>query len=414
MELIETLNRTMKLALDDGSAGSVEEAERMFGSFHVQVIVGSEVAANRALQAALLTLLNAAPRTFLGEVTVTGHVDFEFGIGWHTGLSLRDVATHYRTRCTSAASTKPSIFVGQLSGIKTGYPFALHLSCTDTGFLLSPDAAQATPPSASVGAGVAAAGAALNECFQHLYFRRPWAGLREVDFSLPGTTNGLAVRPRSIWVIGLGHLGQALLWTYGLDADGKTALPLLRLQDYDRVTRSSLSTGLLTQPDDVGRLKVDVAAEAMEVLGFACDPIPNSVDLERQQHSDAEICIVAVDSIGFRRKLDRMNGPRIVEAGIGDGIEGFTKAQLHVLPGRRAAADIWQGDDARATRRISIAAPAYQDLLRKTTDECGTTQLAGRSIATPFIGAFVGATMHSVAMGRPLEIDSVGLDVNTL
>lgn len=99
MELVETLNRTMKLALDDGSAGSAEEAEQIFLSFHIQIVLGRGVGNNRA-QAALVTLLNAAPRTFLGEVTVVGQLDFDLDVGGHRGQSLRAAAALCGVQCS--------------------------------------------------------------------------------------------------------------------------------------------------------------------------------------------------------------------------------------------------------------------------------------------------------------------------
>jgi len=103
-----------------------------------------------------------------------------------------------------------------------------------------------------------------------------------------------------------------------------------------------------------------------------------------------------VDNVSFRRGMDKLPGKRVIEAGIGDGITGFTKTQLHVFPGPRNAAEIWASGDSKAAEVVSIDAPAYQDLLRKTKDECGTTQLAGRSIATPFVGAFTGACLFNL------------------
>jgi len=407
----------MKLALDDGSASSAEEAEQRFRSFHVQIVVGRDVATSRALQAALVTLLNAAPRTFLGEVTVIGQLDFDFDIGWQRGLSTRRVVEYYGAQCHSSQLDRPRIFVGQQEGDGVSHSFALHLACTATGFMLSPDELEATPRSALVPAGVAAAGAALSECFQHHYFRRPWAGLRFVQFDLPGAGRCIGRLPKSILAIGLGHLGQAFLWTVGLDVDGNTTLPLLTLQDYDRITPASLSTGLLAQREGIGKLKVDVVADAMEQLAFHCERLPFRMDLTEALQDTSDVCLVAVDSLGFRRQLDKLTGPSIVEGGIGDGVDGFTKLQLHLLPGSRKAADIWAGADPRATRPVSIVAPAYQELLRKTGDECGITQLAGRSIATPFVGAFGGALMFSILSAEKKTLDTVNswnFDVNHL
>src|SRR5271166_5797894 len=68
----DALNRLVKLALDTGEASSVEDAERIFRNYRMQIVVGADVAHNAVLQAALLTAVNCAARGFLGGVTVVG------------------------------------------------------------------------------------------------------------------------------------------------------------------------------------------------------------------------------------------------------------------------------------------------------------------------------------------------------
>jgi hypothetical protein len=51
--------------------------------------------------------------------------------------------------------------------------------------------------------------------------------------------------PSEVWMVGMGNLGQAYLWTVGLLPYGHKALRLV-LQDTDIVTHSNLSTSMLT------------------------------------------------------------------------------------------------------------------------------------------------------------------------
>lgn len=69
------------------------------------------------------------------------------------------------------------------------------------------------------------------------------------------------------------------------------------------------------------------------------------------------------------------------------------RVQMHAFPGRRLARDVWEGEDVRASRPVDISSPAYQTMLRESGDECGTTLVASRSVATPFVGAFAGAVL---------------------
>src|SRR6266702_2356910 len=71
-DVADRLHRTVKLALDTGEAASVEEAQRIFAGYRLQILLGPDVAENTVMQAAALTAVNCAARTLLGGVTVVG------------------------------------------------------------------------------------------------------------------------------------------------------------------------------------------------------------------------------------------------------------------------------------------------------------------------------------------------------
>lgn len=411
MELLERLNRTVKLALDDGTAQSIEDAERLFHSFNIQVHVSPEVRTNPALQAALATLLNAAPRSFLGDVVVTGDVHFQFCIGLLRGKSVRSAAKHYGVKYSSTDTGYPTVVVGADTADFEG-AFTVHLGVTNSGFSVSPDSISFVSGS-SIPLGVAAAGAALSECFQHLYFKRQIAGQRELCFDLGSGWPRPAQTPPSLTLIGAGHLGQAVLWVAGLACSREK--PALIIYDDDQVSLSGVSTGLLSQLSDITADKVAVVAREMRALGFNVVPKAEKFVLDARTAQTGHV-LVAVDNFNFRRGLDKLSAANIIEAGIGDGVSGFTQVQLHTLPGRRPAADIWSGGDPKATRRVNVDTPAYQKLIKESGNECGTTQLADRSIATPFIGAFAGALMFMLATAATgsASADSWKFDVNAL
>ena len=78
----------------------------------------------------------------------------------------------------------------------------------------------------------------------------------------------LAYLPKSLWLVGLGHLGQAYAWTLGMlpyPADGR---PHLVLQDFDKATKSNLSTCLLLWAADLNKHKVSAVASCLEAAGF--------------------------------------------------------------------------------------------------------------------------------------------------
>jgi hypothetical protein len=411
MDLVETLNRTLKLAMDEGRVGSHDEATALFETFRLRVHVAAGFSVVPAAEAAVLTLLNASPRTFLGGVELVGPLDELFTMAWFNGKRLGEVAEGFGVAtAVDDSSHPPTIYVGH--DVAQGGSFSLGISTQPDGFILSPDATVSGSQDSPVEAGVAAAGAALNEAFQFVYRKAPLAGQREVRWKFPSGTNAAPVG--SLWLIGLGHLGQAFLWTAALAGRGR--LPnAVRLTDYDVVSWSSLSTGLMVTPEDVGRKKVDVVANQMEALGIQVQRHYERLDLDVGLASSVhELAVVAVDNIALRRSLDRLRAKRVLEAGIGDGADGFTRIQVHAFPGSRKARDIWIGDDARAARAVDLSLPAYRALLATSGDECGTTLVAGRSIATPFAGAFAGAVLSMLSTKQCGNLFSWSYDLNCL
>ena len=240
MNLAESLNRTIKLAMDEGRVQSYQEAVELFRSFRIRVLVAPGFSSIRGVEAAVLTLLRAGPKTFLGGVELIGPIDERCTLAWFAGKSLGDVAVECGVSVGQNADVyMPTICVG--AGVAAMDGFWLGLAVEAGGFMLTPDVSRASPVDGSVEAGVAAAGAALNQAFQHIYRNAPQAGQREVDFQFPASSR-LAPR-RDQWVIGLGHLGQAYLWTMMLAGD-EACPTLVRLTDNDKVSTSSLSTCL--------------------------------------------------------------------------------------------------------------------------------------------------------------------------
>jgi hypothetical protein len=401
----------VKLALDQGVAATIGDALALFGGFRLHLHVPPGFSRSPGLEAAVLTLLNAAPRTFLGGVEVSGSFDERCTLAWFAGRSLRDVAVGFGVRPADWAHDAPLLVAGPARFAAAR--FALAIECTGTGFRLSPDRAERSAHDAPVEAGVAAAGAALNEAFQHAYARSPLAGQRDVVFKLPTLEGSRSWS--SAWAIGLGHLGQAALWTIAL-AHRSDATLALRLQDPDLVSTSSLSTCLLVGTADVGAAKTQAVARSLTSSRIRCTAVNSRLELQRSPVVASEdVALVAVDNVGLRRALDNLRGASIVEAGIGDGAASFTRIQLHLLPGLRLARDIWAGGDSRASRAIDISRPAYQAMLAATKDECGTTLLAGRSVATPFVGAFAGALVSWLTKGRRQSgMCAWSFDVNAL
>ena len=82
------------------------------------------------------------------------------------------------------------------------------------------------------------------------------------------TRTSIGSLPASAWLIGLGHLGQAFLWTLGLLPYGSPEEVSLVLQDFDELVEANDSTSLLTTRRKLGVKKTRAMALWCESRGF--------------------------------------------------------------------------------------------------------------------------------------------------
>lgn len=130
---------------------------------------------------------------------------------------------------------------------------------------------------------------AVSEVFAHVN-GEPMAGYRAVGLSLwnqapsadwwSAASDGPEPKalPADFWLIGLGHLGQAFLWTIGLLNFEDPSSARLFLQDDDVVGRSTESTSILTFSEDKERLKTRVCSQWAERCGFSTRLIERRFD----------------------------------------------------------------------------------------------------------------------------------------
>jgi hypothetical protein len=198
-----------------------------------------------------------------------------------------------------------------------------------------------------------------------------------------------------LWLIGLGHLGQAYLWGLGLLPFPAPSGLQLVLQDTDVVTPSTESTSVLTDSTLIGKMKTRAMSDWAERRGFKTkihERLFNSSF--RRQEAEPAIALCGIDNAIGRSALDKVGFDFIVEAGLGHGFRDFQTVRLHTLPGPRPAADIWPGrqggNDDVASRE------AYLHLMKEgVLDQCGVTLLAGKAVGAPFVGAAAAALVLS-------------------
>ncbi|HYD82754.1 MAG TPA: hypothetical protein VEA63_01855, partial [Opitutus sp.] len=394
----DTLHRLVKQLIDSGAAKTVAEAEAIFAGFRVALVIADEAAKTSDGQIQLLTAIVLARRVFLGGVTVSGPLDQPLLAPLPYGDTLREAVCELGGKAGDAIDDLPTILIaGSVQPRRAGF-CVRTLAAGWRGGIVAADAdveiEGATPmPLASM----LAAALAINETFLHVSAAHSVAGRRQVGLSLwdpadvdwliaPPVEPALAYLPSDLWLIGLGHLGQAYLWGLGLLPYAPVTKLKLVLQDIDIITPSTESTSVLSDAGLIGAKKTRAMAAWAEQRGFETAICERRFDAGFTRRDDEPgVALCGLDNALGRRALDSVGFDLIVEAGLGRGHRNFRTMRLHVLPGTRPAIEIWREREAPAA---PATAPAYQDLLKRgELDKCGMALLAGKAVGAPFVGA---------------------------
>jgi hypothetical protein len=426
--LADSLHRLVKQAIDSGAAESVSAAEAIFRGYALTFTIDPTQAADPVGQAALLTGVALARRVFLGGVSVAGAVDTPLLVPMPLSGNLSEAIVELGGVLGDGLAGRPLVTIG---GGPLPRSDGFHVRTVSAGWRggivpahseLAPNARPSMPL-----AGALAAALAVNEAFTFVRREGSAAGRRAVGLSLwePSSAEwlrcsseepALQFLPSRLWLIGLGHLGQAYLWCVGLlpysDPSGVT----LVLQDVDRVTPSTESTSVLTDQSAVGMKKTRLLAEWAERRGFESAIHERLFDASfARQDSEPAVALCGVDNALGRRALDQVGFKLVVEAGLGRGYRDFRSIRVHTLPGPRPASELWSG--VNAVEEI-VDRAAYRKLVGDgDLDRCGATVLAGKGVGAPFVGTVAACLVVSEVLrllhGGPLH-HVIDLDLQSI
>ena len=407
------LHRTVKLEMDDGRAATFAEAEEIAKRYVLGIDAGAAVARSETHQAALLTAVNAGARAFPGGVLVRLAEDAPAISPWGEGELLS--AAGGRFGGVIAERLRPGA-PALLIGADAAAPetdIALYATWQGWAGGVIDDPRNRLPETEGFPLAGALAGAlGVSEAFQHARGHAP-AGRRPAGLSLwrpeidwraeDARGRRCDYLPDRLWLVGLGHLGQAYSWMLGLLPYERPADVSLVLQDYDRVEEANRSTGMLSAAAAAGRKKTRVVAERLERLGFGTAVTERAFDgSTRRADSEPGVALAGLDSPAPRRLLEAAGFGLAVDAGLGGQARNYLDILVHAFPSGIEAADAWPA--APAPPPPPAERPAYRDLARQlaeTTDltdgeiECGVIDLAGRSAGAAFVGCAAAALVVS-------------------
>lgn len=400
MRLVDNFDRVEK-ALVDLHGVTPEEARVTLSASPVVARVGD--ACGPADHAAVLTLANLAPRVFKRPLQVDGTdgvLADRVRVRWPAstlGEALRQLGCE---RTSTPRDDGAALLLGGAPGP------GLRLSCAGWSARVSPSdwGGDLAGTEGNVLAGIISAGLALSELFSMRLGLSPESGRRPTEFSLwrpdlspaDHTAIGpdLAYLPSEAWVLGLGHVGQGFLWALSLLPFENPGAVALVLQDFDRAVSANVGTQCLMSHCDAGKRKTRLCREFLERRGFDPAIIDARFDERTRRHADQPaVAVCAFDGQGPRWLLDDAGFDQVVVAGVGGRVADFDEVQVHGLPlAGCSARDIWtpgQGD-AFATR-LAAQNRFYRSVLEQ--HRCGELELAGTSVAVPFVGGVAGAML---------------------
>lgn len=393
----DNFHRLTKVLADSGESPTLEAAATAFASYGVRVVLDASVAGSIVDQVIALTVINTAARSFLGNVGIVAPADLQLTAPGFEGQTLTSFLgwAGVKKELPAAASGWPTIEVGQPTQNRTG-----GIRAWSDGWTYGVGAHSAGQATFFAPACVAAAGLAVSEAFSVLRRDNAYAGRRSLSLSLwkPELAGDVAEAQGpdgallpSVWLVGLGHLGQAYAWTMGFMRPAAGAEVFL--QDIDVVTRSTLSTSVLSNEADLGRQKTQVAAAWLEARGFTTRGVEHRFDgTQRVGSSEPQRALFGVDNAAARRVLENAGFAHVVDAGLGSGFKDFRALRVRTFPGPSSAAFLWA---SHPTANGVEYAAAYRHLLAAGADPCGVTTLATRSVGAPFVGCV--AAGHAIA-----------------
>jgi hypothetical protein len=399
-------SRISKLLVDRDET-AIESALERRQRYSVTLCCGEDVARSYTLQLAVLTAAKIAIRCFPGAVRVwvdTALADAPLqlwpSLKWSFGQALASIVGPGAFIDGRTDMHGTSVIFGNTE--RTGRT----LRATFDGWTakVGPANTVARLPEREYCslAGVLAGALAISELFLEFAEVSIEAARRTVALSLwrpelpvsDPAALGIPVEflPRDFWTLGLGHLGNGYIWAVATLPYADPGKVEIFLNDYDKVESDNVETSLLLTQDDIGQYKTRACGNWLEKRGFQTRLIERPFDGNfRRRDDEPGLALCGFDSNPARRDLATAEFLRVVESGLGGTANNFDTISLHTFPNPRPASDLWPDlSAAEISRRVAhqerVARenPAYAQV---GGDECGRYDLAGKSIAVPFVGA---------------------------
>jgi hypothetical protein len=412
------LSRISKVFVDRDQI-TTEDALARRKLFKIALRCGPDVAQSRTLQLAVLTAANTANRCFPGAVKIVLEPGLEESrlllwpsLGQTFGQALiRLVGTDALISRHHFEPDGPVLLFGDAPAT----PGALRVTFDGWISKVGPAVSVAPLPQREYCSlsGVLAGALAVAELFFSFAELSIEATRRIVGLSLwrpdlnidDPAALGIQIEflPRKLWALGLGHLGNAYLWALATLPYSDPEAVEIFLNDFDRIEPENADTSLLFDSDHAGSYKTRVCCRWLEERGFGTRLIERPFDSTfRRRKNEPGLALCGFDSNDVRRELAPAGFLRVMESGLGGTADNFDTISFHALPNPRSVEELWpvstseeKAKQAQHLERMARDNPAYSLL---DNNDCGRADLAGKSVAVPFVGAAAAAIVMAEAV----------------
>jgi len=399
--ILDSETARVRAVLVNSGRYSIPEADAKIAASALSIFIGSDAAASVAGQAAFLTAVATAARCF-GRVTVSGTTNASIIVPLPgAARTLGEAAIVLGATIESEGGSARHVVIG--SGWPGSSEWQIHPYWSGWIAGVAPRPRQSGRSECAL-AGVAAGALAVGHAFLAEQ-GDPRAGRVNLCLSLwspdalPADAENPALSelslPKSLWLIGLGNLGQAYLWSLFMLPYAEPQSVMLYLQDDDLIDRENWGTSVLVERGRYNILKTKVAEEWANRRDFRVRRIDRRFDERTRRNADEPgLALSGLDRMGPRRLLGGGGFEYVIDSGLGATAASYQDFRINVFDAATDPAQHFEGVEDRTaeTAAALLQLPAYEEITRQRNDGgCGAAMLAGKSVAVPFVSAFTGA-----------------------
>jgi hypothetical protein len=401
---------------------SLEEADEKINNSSLSIFLGEDVAGTPAGQAAFLTAVAEGVRSF-GQVHVSGDIEQLIITGTPFPVwTLKQAAELVGASTLSLPGASKWVVIGSGCDVNATWAINTYWHGWVAGVSPKDNKIQIGRSDCTL-AGIAAGAMAVGQAFlaeqgdlragtsnQSISIWSPQEDAADADN--PFMEN---VRlPKSLWLIGLGNLGQAYLWVLFMLPYATPGEVELFFQDDDPVDIENWGTSVLVELGRYGDLKTLIAEEWSRRRGFQVRRLDRRIDENfRRTNQEPSIALAGLDKMPVRKVLGQVGFDCIVDCGLGATSADYTKFRINVFDRDTDPANHFKGVEDKTEEMVKahMELQAYKDLAAQMNDgACGAATLAGKSTAVPFVSGVVGA----LAIGQIIRLVSNALTCTSI